>query len=332
MTSFERARVEGEELLKALGGSLEGGRRTRSSTRGTPATPPPPEKRARVSTPRRSKKSKEEAAEKVNLHSIFKSSGLIVDPRHSPYSFQESTQDEADNASKAPAAAADELKVVAENSLEKKNESVEKMEVDDESKVSESNSESAITTTVTKTDEKVEATSTTAATVDETPKADTNDAAAATSTIEIDDSSDDSNNQKLPNAQSNDAAVTQIEDAKSTEPSSTPAATENKVETVEKVSVEPTPTAADTTPAAPVPVDEAKVNVDVTSADTPPKEVVTVNDANSKPQEAANGTKQTSEAIPAIKIDEANETEKKTDKLVTCKCEIEDPVTHRSQF
>lgn len=65
MTSFERARVEGEELLKALGGSLEGGRRTRSSTRGTPATPPPPEKRARVSTPRRTKKAKEEAAEKV---------------------------------------------------------------------------------------------------------------------------------------------------------------------------------------------------------------------------------------------------------------------------
>lgn len=193
------------------------------------------------------------------------------------------------------------------------------MEVDDESKVSESNSESAITTTVTKTDEKVEATSTTA-TVDETPKADTNDAAAAvtaTSTIEIDDSSDDSNNQKLPNAQSNDAAVTQSEDDKSTEPPSAPA--ENKVETVEKASVEPIPTVADTTPAAPAPVDEGKVNVDVASADSPPKEVVTVNDANSKPQEAANGTKQTSEAIPAIKIDEANETEKKTEKLITCK-------------
>lgn len=64
MSSFERARVEGEKLLKALGvdGSLEGGRRTRSSTRGPvpPPTPSPPPKRARTATPRRSKKAKQE--------------------------------------------------------------------------------------------------------------------------------------------------------------------------------------------------------------------------------------------------------------------------------
>lgn len=51
----------------------------------------------------------------------------------------------------------------------------------------------------------------------------------------------------------------------------------------------------------------------------PPSQTVTVNDTNSKPQEAANGTKQTSVAIPAIKIDEVNENEKKPEKLVTCK-------------
>ena len=52
MSFIERAQKESEELVRTLGGSLEleGGRRTRSSTRGTPtrstavSTPPPPKK------------------------------------------------------------------------------------------------------------------------------------------------------------------------------------------------------------------------------------------------------------------------------------------------
>lgn len=55
--------MEGEELLKALGGSLEGGRRTRSSNRPAPTTPSPQPKRARVTTPRRGKKAKDEEVE-----------------------------------------------------------------------------------------------------------------------------------------------------------------------------------------------------------------------------------------------------------------------------
>ena len=52
MSFIERAQKESEELVRTLGGSLEleGGRRTRSSARGTPtrtvtvSTPPPPKK------------------------------------------------------------------------------------------------------------------------------------------------------------------------------------------------------------------------------------------------------------------------------------------------
>lgn len=65
---------------------------------------------------------------------------------------------------------------------------------------------------------------------------------------------------------------------------------------------------------------EFTVNDETTvTAQIPAAQTVAVNNANSKPQEAANGTKQTSVAIPAIKIDEANENEKKHEKLVTCK-------------
>lgn len=53
---IERAQRESEELVRTMGGSLEleGGRRTRSSTRGTPtraadAVTPPPSKKARTS-------------------------------------------------------------------------------------------------------------------------------------------------------------------------------------------------------------------------------------------------------------------------------------------
>lgn len=56
MSFIERAQKESEELVKNMGGSLEldGGRRTRSSTRGTPtrssaASTPPPAKKARTS-------------------------------------------------------------------------------------------------------------------------------------------------------------------------------------------------------------------------------------------------------------------------------------------
>lgn len=51
-------------------------------------------------------------------------------------------------------------------------------------------------------------------------------------------------------------------------------------------------------------------------------QAVIANDANSKPQEAANGTKPTSVVVPAIKIDEANDNEKKIEKVVACKCPI----------
>lgn len=63
LTSVERALKESEELVRQMGGSTEGGRRTRSSARGgTPVTPPtPPPKKARVSTPRgRGRKAKDE--------------------------------------------------------------------------------------------------------------------------------------------------------------------------------------------------------------------------------------------------------------------------------
>lgn len=251
---------------------------------------------------------------------------------------QESTEDEADNATKA----SEEPTAVAENSSEVKNESIEKMDVDADSKVSKGNdaksevaasaeaepktadndikiSESAITETVKKSEEKAEATSTTA--VDgETAKVSTNDPASAT--IEIDDSSDDSNNQqKLPNAQSNDDAVTQSEDAKSTELPSVPA-TETKAGAVEK-SAEPAVAPVVATPinskvsAAEVASTDQKQNA--ATNDDAVTVTVTVNDANAKPQEAANGTKK--DAVPTIKIDEvANENEKKTEKLVTCKC------------
>lgn len=56
MSYIERAQKESEELVKNMGGSLEieGGRRTRSSTRGTPTravatSTPPPAKKARTS-------------------------------------------------------------------------------------------------------------------------------------------------------------------------------------------------------------------------------------------------------------------------------------------
>lgn len=199
------------------------------------------------------------------------------------------------------------------------------MEVDGESKVAASNSESAITKTVTESDEKFEATSTTAAADGDAAKADTSDAAAAAppSTIEIDDSSDDSNNQKLPSAQSNDAAVTDSDEVKSKD---VPSA--SVVEKNVEVAVDPTPAAADGPPVSTAPVatpaDDANVNDDANAANADDKRNApakdAVNDANSKPQEAANGTKQTSDAVPAIKIDEANDNEKKTEKLVACKC------------
>lgn len=63
MSAFERARLESEALLKALGGTpepLDSGRRTRSSNR-PPVTPSPkPEKpkRKQPATPRATKKLK----------------------------------------------------------------------------------------------------------------------------------------------------------------------------------------------------------------------------------------------------------------------------------
>lgn len=56
-SNIEKARAESEEIIKSMGGPVEGGRRTRSSARGgttavkTPT--PPPAKKPRVSTPSR---------------------------------------------------------------------------------------------------------------------------------------------------------------------------------------------------------------------------------------------------------------------------------------
>lgn len=70
LSAVERAQRESEELVKTLGGSLdiEGGRKTRSSTRGTPSrtnavNTPPPTKRARgTGTPKRGRGRKLETA------------------------------------------------------------------------------------------------------------------------------------------------------------------------------------------------------------------------------------------------------------------------------
>lgn len=72
LTSTERALAESEELVKSLGGSTEGGRRTRSSTRGVPLTPTPPRpaKKPRVSTPRRGKKVKDAEDEPTEVDEI----------------------------------------------------------------------------------------------------------------------------------------------------------------------------------------------------------------------------------------------------------------------
>lgn len=61
MSRAEKARLESEELLKSLGVTIESGRQTRSSRRGTDARESPkPEtpKRKQPSTPRASKKAK----------------------------------------------------------------------------------------------------------------------------------------------------------------------------------------------------------------------------------------------------------------------------------
>lgn len=56
-------------MVKALGGSLEGGRRTRSSTRGSPAPSPiiqEPVKRKAPTTPRRPKKVKTNIVDEID--------------------------------------------------------------------------------------------------------------------------------------------------------------------------------------------------------------------------------------------------------------------------
>lgn len=62
MSRAEKARIESEQLLKSLGVSMEAGRQTRSSRRGTavesPKPEPQPPKRKQTSTPRGSKKAK----------------------------------------------------------------------------------------------------------------------------------------------------------------------------------------------------------------------------------------------------------------------------------
>ncbi|XP_055922984.1 anti-sigma-I factor RsgI5 [Eupeodes corollae] len=76
LSAVERAQRESEELVKTLGGSLdiEGGRKTRSSTRGTPSrsnvvhTPPPTKRsRATTGTPKRGRGRKLETAIEDNL-------------------------------------------------------------------------------------------------------------------------------------------------------------------------------------------------------------------------------------------------------------------------
>lgn len=61
MSRAEKVRIESEELLKALGVTMEVGRQTRSSRRSTVAVETPksePPKRKQTRTPRASKKAK----------------------------------------------------------------------------------------------------------------------------------------------------------------------------------------------------------------------------------------------------------------------------------
>lgn len=61
MSRAEKARLESEELLKSFGVTMETGRQTRSSRRGTPVESPKPVeplKRKQTNTPRRIKKPK----------------------------------------------------------------------------------------------------------------------------------------------------------------------------------------------------------------------------------------------------------------------------------
>lgn len=75
MSRAEKARLESEELLKSLGVSIESGRQTRSSRRGTlsalvesPKPEPTPKRKtaASNSTPRRGKKTKVEVEPEEN--------------------------------------------------------------------------------------------------------------------------------------------------------------------------------------------------------------------------------------------------------------------------
>lgn len=70
LSRADKARIESEELLKALGVTMEAGRQTRSSRRGTTTSyespKPEPAKRKPASTPRVSKKAKIAAADQTD--------------------------------------------------------------------------------------------------------------------------------------------------------------------------------------------------------------------------------------------------------------------------
>lgn len=68
MSRAEKARLESEELLKSLGVTMESGRQTRSSRRGTVVESPKPEplKRKQTNTPRRTKKAKVSESDSID--------------------------------------------------------------------------------------------------------------------------------------------------------------------------------------------------------------------------------------------------------------------------
>lgn len=78
MSRAEKARIESEELLKSLGVTIESGRQTRSTRRGTTAVESPkpePIKRRQLNTPRVSKKAKIAEADQTDSANHVNESG-----------------------------------------------------------------------------------------------------------------------------------------------------------------------------------------------------------------------------------------------------------------
>lgn len=301
MNSFERARLEGEELLKALGGSLEGGRRTRSSTRGpqtpTVAVSPPPAKKSR-----RGRKVKEDVqseadepsaenhAENNKKEKVFEIFEIIYEICHLKhfvfvsYILQESN-DETDNL------ASDDVSEKATESSGSKLDIVEKMEVDEDVLDSKA----------------VEVASTEAVPAKSIAESKPSSKEPATSSVSPDEpivGSSDSNECAIVEAKNESSAPESTTNQKNecVLSSTTDERTEKAV-AQEAKSVPDAPTPSHVEPDS-TPNSEAKVDSGVKET-----QAVAVNLTE-------NGTQK---SIPEIKIDNVNENESKTEKSVSRK-------------